>query len=203
MSSQLEHLFYAYWNSDARNNHDSDAFRDLQDHAIEIVTDDPDMDWMDNITIATIVHHVLDIECDISIKFRKTLWTAVKENSKISIQNGSGDHIVSLCFDRREILEPEQSHLSIKDYIYVSIFGVEVRTKHKSDVVTVQNSYRYIERFLEQERRLFQKDLRIFFSIPYAPAGTIISQRAGEWMVDGSFGGQPGSLADVLMLLSD
>ena len=192
MYSHLEHLFLTYWEINANNKQEKHAaFIELQEYAENIVMYDSEMDWMDDEKAAIIFHHVIHAELMKISDDTHMTWKALERAYPFVYPQGKEPIISPLISDE---LELNPSFLK-NETVTVMTFGVNLFMRNKEHLSIIQEAYPAIERFLEQERKLFEQPSEILFDIPQSHHGRIFSYQTGEWIsrdknkndCDGSF----------------
>ena len=187
MYTELEELFDTYWNKDIRNTHYSGAFLNLKRHAKNIILNDPEMNWMDDKKAATIIHHVIYVEGGQIVDSGSSELSEWR-NTPIRIDRAEDEHneaaeIISPCTTEAITLFPEESHSLTSDYIKIKTLGIQIVSQYEDEEKIIQDAYPAIERFLEQERRLFNREVSLYaISRMKNVWKKVVSPHVGQWI---------------------
>ena len=214
MSNTLEELFYKYCNYESLDEivdedwYDWDdekwdhgkilLFKKLQDKASEIVKNNPNMDWMDDLKTALIIHHVYYIEFMGDHVFDQTVRKAWEEKRPFHIDD-EGKRIIVPNSLQNMFLESQDTHGLKKSELPAVRFGVSVWIWNEEHKNIVENSCQDLELFLERERAIFGKDVSFHVHKPGVATYRMFSQSTGSWVLynDGHVE-KEGSFTDVL-----
>ena len=181
MHPYLEQLFYTYWNSDARNDCYNGRFQNLQEYASMIILNDPDMDWMDDPKTAIIIYHIIYMELNLMTTPEAKAWASLKEN-EIFVEKNNGKNPVLPYPIKQIALNKKESHDLVDEQINVEVISTYLLAENQQDVDKIKNSYLAIERFLEQQRRLFNTEVEFHAHNMIARMWSIIrSSQTGHW----------------------
>ena len=203
MYSELKELFRYYWSKKSRNNHTYAPFKNLQNKAVEIVNNDPDMNWMDDLKTAIILHHILYVEYAAENYNAEQLWRAIR-NNKMFTTKSDGHDLISIVYVDDVVLGHDDSYSLVDDHVNLNTLGVYVDVRNDEDARDLEESYPAIERFLEQQRNLFGRTVQVTLETEAMPCVLVQSSRVGEWYsYDYDSDYHEGTLPEVMTVLID